>query len=110
MATDKQAILEEVTSTLAEMFSLEKATLKPETRLVEDLGLDSIDAIDMAVRLEKRVGFEFKGPDLRSLRTVQDIVELLHNHQNAVEGGAQQTGTPMSDVHQGVGANATRAD
>jgi len=94
-----------VTSTLAEMFSLEKTTLKSETRLVEDLGLDSIDAIDMAVRLEKRVGFEFKGPDLRSLRTVQDIVELLHSHQLALERGARQTG-----VGQGAGVIATRTE
>ncbi|MBK8180219.1 MAG: acyl carrier protein [Planctomycetes bacterium] len=89
MSTSKEAIHAEVTATLAEMFALDKAKLAPETRLVEDLGLDSIDAIDMAVRLEKRVGFEFKGPDLRSLRTVQDIVELLWNHQHsAVESGA----------------------
>ena len=91
--SSKEAILEEVTATLAEMFALERAKLAPETRLVEDLGLDSIDAIDMAVRLEKRVGFEFKGPDLRSLRTVQDIVELLWAHQFSLAGGGADAGT-----------------
>ena len=91
----REEILSEVRSTLSEMFSFPEADIRPETRLVEDLGLDSIDAIDMAVKLEKRVGFEFKGTDLKSLRTVQDIVELLMTHQFSVqsptpEGAAAQ--------------------
>ena len=77
MATDKQAILEEVTSTLAEMFSLEKATLKPETRLVEDLGLDSIDAIDMFVELHDVTGRRIDVAVARKIRTVDDIVNLV---------------------------------
>ena len=81
-------IFHEVASTLAEMFALAEADITPATRLVEDLGLDSIDAIDMAVRLEKRVGFEFKGPDLRSLKTVQDLVDLLWANRFSLAGGA----------------------
>ena len=77
MATDKQAILEEVTSTLAEMFSLEKATLKPETRLVEDLGLDSIDAIDMFVELHEVTGRRIDVKVAKEIRTVEDIVKLV---------------------------------
>jgi acyl carrier protein len=73
----KEEIFGEVAATLSEMFAFPLADITPATRLVEDLGLDSIDAIDMAVRLEKRVGVEFKGSDLRALRTVRDIVELL---------------------------------
>ena len=86
--TNQQEIFDEVASTLAEMFAFPRANILATTRLVEDLGLDSIDAIDMAVRLEKRVGFEFKGSDLRSLRTVQDIVDLLLAHQFSLAGGA----------------------
>ncbi len=81
-------IFREVASTLAEMFAFPEADITPTTRLVEDLGLDSIDAIDMAVRLEKRVGFEFKGPDLRSLKTVQDLVDLLWANRFSLAGGA----------------------
>lgn len=82
--SSKAEILREVTSTLAEMFAFPEDKITPSTRLVEDLGLDSIDAIDMAVRLEKRTGFEFKGPDMRSLKTVDDIVELLWGHRFAI--------------------------
>lgn len=89
----KTDIFAEVASTLAEMFAFPQADITPATRLVEDLGLDSIDAIDMAVRLEKRVGFEFKGTDLRSLRTVQDIVELLSAHQISVAGATSSETT-----------------
>ena len=86
----KEEIHVEVASTLAEMFAFPQADITSSTRLVEDLGLDSIDAIDMAVRLEKRVGFEFKGADLRSLRTVQDIVELLWAHRYSLANGAPE--------------------
>lgn len=83
----KEELFHEVASTLSEMFAFPVANIRPATRLVEDLGLDSIDAIDMAVRLEKRVGFEFKGPDLRSLKTVQDLVDLLWANRFSVAGG-----------------------
>lgn len=89
--TNKEEIFTEVAGTLAEMFGFPVADIRPSTRLVEDLGLDSIDAIDMAVRLEKRVGFDFKGPDLRSLKTVQDIVDLLLAHQFSLAGGSTES-------------------
>ena len=87
----KAEIYSEVAGTLSEMFAFPAANIAPTTRLVEDLGLDSIDAIDMAVRLEKRVGFEFKGPDLRSLRTVQDIVDLLWDSEVSRAKGARES-------------------
>jgi acyl carrier protein len=86
----KEEIQGEVASTLSEMFAYPLADISATTRLVEDLGLDSIDAIDMAVRLEKRVGFEFKGSDLRALRNVQDIVELLWSSQFALAQGSSE--------------------
>ena len=88
--SSKEQIYGEVASTLSEMFAFPAEKIGPGTRLVEDLGLDSIDAIDMAVRLEKRVGFEFKGSDLRALRTVQDIVEVLSNSQFSLAEGARE--------------------
>ncbi len=87
----KVEIHAEVSSILAEMFAYPLANMSPSTRLVEDLGLDSIDAIDMAVRLEKRVGFEFKGPDLRALKTVEDITELLWNSQFSLAEGTRES-------------------
>jgi acyl carrier protein len=90
----EQEIQSEVVSALAELFALDPATVGPTSRLVEDLDLDSIDAIEMAVRLEERVGFEFKGPELRAVRTIQDIVELIRARrlQEATVGAQAEPG------------------
>ncbi|MSR63753.1 MAG: acyl carrier protein [Planctomycetes bacterium] len=80
--TSLEEIYAEVRSTLVEVSGTEAEGISPSLRLVEDLGLDSIDAIDMAVRIEKRLGFDFKGPELRAVRTVQDIVDLIHAHES----------------------------
>ncbi len=80
--TSQEEIYAEVRSTLVEVSGLAAEQISPRVRLVEDLGLDSIDAIDMAVRIEKRLGFAFKGPELRAVRTVQDVVDLIHGHES----------------------------
>ena len=49
----------------------------------DDLDLDSIDAIDLAVKLEERVGLDLEEEQLRSLRLVQDVVDLVHTHLRA---------------------------
>jgi acyl carrier protein len=47
------------------------------TDLIDDLDFDSIDAIDMAVRIEELTGTGISEEDLRSVRTMHDVVELL---------------------------------
>lgn len=75
--TTREAIYEEVKAVLTGTFSIGEDLIAPEKRLVADLDLDSIDAIDLAVRLEERVGFAPKGQDLRALVTVEDVVQFI---------------------------------
>ena len=62
-----------VTETLATEFELDKATLTPEARLREDLGLDSLDGVDLIVALEKALGVQIPEEVARQMRTVGDI-------------------------------------
>jgi acyl carrier protein len=62
---------------LAKMFDLEPTTLHADARLVDDLDLDSIDAIDMVARLHELTGRRVPDQDLRSIRTVGDVVRLV---------------------------------
>jgi acyl carrier protein len=71
-------ILKWVTEILAHEFGLDAANLRPETHLADDLDFDSIDAIDMAVRIEERTGIALSGDDLQSIQTIRDAVELIH--------------------------------
>jgi acyl carrier protein len=62
---------------LHQEFDFEIDKLSLDTSLVDDLDLDSIDAIDMAVRLEERTGLQFEDDELKSLRTIRDVVDQI---------------------------------
>ncbi len=51
--------------------------LSMECDLVADLDLDSIDAIDLSVRLEEKTAVNFKEDDLKAIRTVADVVDFI---------------------------------
>ncbi|HEY2454379.1 MAG TPA: acyl carrier protein [Scandinavium sp.] len=80
--TEQETIFQEVTELLHKLFELDPQDITPESRLYEDLELDSIDAVDMVVHLQKKTGKKIKPEEFKSVRTVQDVVDavsrLLH--------------------------------
>jgi len=73
----KDEILERVTEVLVKSFEIDPAEIHLDSHVVDDLDLDSIDAIDLAVGLRERTGIDLAEEELKSIRVVQDIVELL---------------------------------
>jgi len=59
---------------MTELFELPPAKVQPETRLVEDLELDSLDAIDLAVKVEETTGMALDEKLIRELRTIEDVI------------------------------------
>jgi len=78
MGLSKTGIFDSVVSVMQGEFEIPPERLRPDAHLIDDLDLDSIDAIDLAVRLEERLGVSFDEDDLKSLRTLQDVVDLIH--------------------------------
>ena len=74
---NKEDIYQEVTGLLVKLFELSPEQITPQSRLYEDLDLDSIDAVDMAVHLQKRTGKKIKPEDFKTVRTVQDVVDAV---------------------------------
>ncbi|MDI4516812.1 acyl carrier protein, partial [Escherichia coli] len=64
--TEQKAIYEEVSALLVKVFEIDPQDIKPEARLYEDLELDSIDAIDMIVHLQKKIGKKIKPEDFKT--------------------------------------------
>ena len=60
-----------------ELFELASDRVQPEARLVEDLELDSLDAFDLAVKVEETTGVAFDENKIRELRTVEDVIVAL---------------------------------
>ncbi|HEY0211621.1 acyl carrier protein [Acerihabitans sp.] len=74
---DKHVIYQDVTQLLIALFDIEPALITPQARLYEDLDLDSIDAVDMVVHLQKKTGRKIKPEAFKTVRTVQDVVDAV---------------------------------
>jgi len=81
---DRESVLERIREILAGSFELEPSTIRLESHLIDDLDLDSIDAIDLAVELEEETGLRLEEQDLRRIRFVKDIVDLVSDRLAAV--------------------------
>ncbi len=74
----REELHRKVVDILAEEFELEEERIVPEATLYEDLGLDSLDAVDMVVVLEKKFNIRLEDENaMRSLRTVGDLLDFL---------------------------------
>lgn len=74
----REQLLCEVRRVLAKEFELDPAKIVPDATLYEDLGLDSLDAVDIVVVLQKTFGIRLDDENaLRALRTVDDILDFL---------------------------------
>ncbi|CNK51544.1 acyl carrier protein [Yersinia aldovae] len=79
---EKKEIYQQVTYLLVKLFEINEADIKPESRLYEELELDSIDAVDLVVHLQKTTGKKIMPEMFKSVRTVQDIVDAVDNLLN----------------------------
>lgn len=73
----KEEILRGITDVLADEFEIDRAKITPEARLNEDLDLDSIDAVDLVVRLQNMTGLRVKAEEFKSIRTLGDVVDVI---------------------------------
>ncbi|MCK5912922.1 MAG: acyl carrier protein [Desulfuromusa sp.] len=70
----KEEVIELIDSSLAEEFELDRADMTPEANLYEDLGLDSLDTVDMVIVLEGAFDFKIREEEaIRAIRTLDDI-------------------------------------
>jgi acyl carrier protein len=74
----KDELFERIVTILHESFEIDRAKVTPQVRLFEDLDIDSIDAVDMIVQLKPLLGGALQPDMFKSVRTVQDVVDVLH--------------------------------
>ncbi|EIC83209.1 acyl carrier protein [Serratia sp. M24T3] len=73
----KPEIYQQISELLVKLFELDADDITPESRLYEDLDLDSIDAVDLVVHLQKITGKKIKPEIFKSVKTVQDVVDAI---------------------------------
>jgi acyl carrier protein len=74
---DKAQLEAWVIDLLAEMFELEKSDLSADSNLYADLDIDSIDAVDLAVKLKQLTGKRMQPEVFKTIRTIGDVVAAL---------------------------------
>ena len=73
----EQELFDEIVRVMGELFEIDPSTVTRESRLVEDLDLDSIDAVDMIVHLQNMIGRRIKPEAFKSVRTVGDVIDII---------------------------------
>ncbi len=78
--TTEQEIINLTNQVFEESFEIEKEKLQPQMNIFEDLGLDSLDVVDLVVALQKKFGVKIRDDErVRSIRTLRDIYQFILN-------------------------------
>lgn len=70
-------MFEKVCKMLAEQLGIDAGSIKPEQDVVKDLGADSLDVVELMMALEDDYGITLPESDVESVKTVQDIVDMM---------------------------------
>ena len=70
-------MFEKVQAIIAKELGIEKEEIKLDSRLAEDLGADSLDAVELIMALEDEFGIEVDDEAATKIKKVSDIVEFL---------------------------------
>jgi len=72
-----QQIQDKVIDILVQRLSLQPAQIRPDSRLIEDLGADSLDVVEIVMQLEETFGIEITDEQAESVRTVSELLLQL---------------------------------
>lgn len=73
-------IFEKVRAILAEQLDLEEDVITLESSIIEDLGADSIDVVDLVMSLEDEFDTEIPDEVIENMKTVGDVVDYIEEH------------------------------
>jgi acyl carrier protein len=82
-------VVTQVNALMHEGFEIPFEKLTPSATVFGDLGLDSLDAVDMLVNLEDRIGVKVDVERLKSVKTLQDIYNLVQDLSGAAQINVQ---------------------
>ncbi|MES2205804.1 MAG: acyl carrier protein [Pseudomonadota bacterium] len=76
---DRAQILEELRTILHETFEIRPDAVVLQAQLFTDLELDSIDAVDLAIKLQQLTGKRIKPDEFKTVKTVEDVVNAVES-------------------------------
>ncbi len=70
-------MFDQIKKVLVEAINVDEEEIKPEAKLNEDLGIDSLAAVELALELENEFGIRIEDEELANLVTVQDVMDII---------------------------------
>ena len=70
-------ILDKVIKILVDQLDVDKDAIAPESSIIDDLGADSLDIVDMVMSLEEEFDIEIPDEEIEAMKTVGDIVKFI---------------------------------
>ena len=74
-------MFEEIKEVIVETLSCDESIVTLEASLTDDLGADSLDAVELGMAIEDAVGVAIADEDLPNIKTVQDLVDYVEAHK-----------------------------
>lgn len=71
-------MFEKVRDIIAEKLNVDAEEIKPESSIIDDLGADSIDLIELIMNLEEEYGISISDEEAVKLKTVKDVVDFIN--------------------------------
>jgi acyl carrier protein len=80
-AATEQEILSGLAEIIDEIVGIDKSEVTPEKNFVDDLDIDSLSMVEIAVAAQDKFGVEIPDDELRNLKTVKDVINFVQNLQ-----------------------------
>ncbi|MFG2003106.1 acyl carrier protein [Spirillospora sp. NPDC048911] len=77
----EQEILDGLADIIDEIVGIDKAEVTPEKNFIDDLDIDSLSMVEIAVAAQDKFGVEIPDDELRNLKTVKDVINFVQNLQ-----------------------------
>jgi len=74
-------IAKSVTEIVSDQLGVDKEEVTPEASFVEDLGADSLDQVELVMRLEESFGIEIPDEDAEKITRVQEAIAYIEEHK-----------------------------
>ena len=75
----REEILNKLTEILVDDFEIKKDLVVPDANLFEDLELDSIDAVDLAVKVQYFTEKKIPPENFKKIKTIDDVVDTIED-------------------------------
>lgn len=99
----REEVLDRIVEILSDSFEIDKAKIRPESTLYEELDLDSIDAIDIFTQLREITGRRPDPAEARNVRTVAELVGFVFAEIAKTNAGVPEG--PLTPPSGGGGPN-----